>query len=224
MVAMVFPRARLTVAALLFLGWIGFLAYLVATTRDPVILSRPQFLVAPLHIVAQVEEAGGRPAATVLVKEVAYARGEGDAKLAGTQLVVEDLPECGPAQGWKGPGDYILALSLGKAGDKVVHQVTTIPISPGYEPITTSVEVLARGADTEKTAALIRSFTGWPDDKARDFQRGTLKRNVRWVDAVQFKTQMEEAGAAIGLRAGEGRIYRATPDARKQLDLMPRPK
>ena len=43
---------RLVATAVLFAGWIGYLAYLVAATRNPIILSRPQFLVSGLDVVA----------------------------------------------------------------------------------------------------------------------------------------------------------------------------
>ena len=43
---MVFPKARIVVAALLVIGWLGYLFVLVAMTRDPVILSRPRSDVA----------------------------------------------------------------------------------------------------------------------------------------------------------------------------------
>ncbi len=51
------PRVRLVLASTFFLAWIGYLAYLVAITRNPVILSRPQFLVADAYVVAQLEPA-----------------------------------------------------------------------------------------------------------------------------------------------------------------------
>ena len=70
---MVFPKARLVVSAVLFLAWIGFLAYLVARTRDPVILSRPQLVVSSVVLIADVKEQSGRPAPTVAVTKIAWA-------------------------------------------------------------------------------------------------------------------------------------------------------
>src|SRR5262245_56647666 len=49
-------RVRLAVCALLFLGWIGWLVYLSATTTRPVVLSRPQFLAADLYVVAELRQ------------------------------------------------------------------------------------------------------------------------------------------------------------------------
>ena len=59
---MVFPKARVGVAAALFVGWLSFLLYLVIVTRDPIIVSRPQILVSNLCILAKIEERDGRPA------------------------------------------------------------------------------------------------------------------------------------------------------------------
>ena len=47
------PRVRLVLSGSLFLAWIGYLAYLVAITRNPVILSRPQFLEANVYVLAE---------------------------------------------------------------------------------------------------------------------------------------------------------------------------
>jgi hypothetical protein len=49
-------RVRLAVCALLFLGWISWLVYLSATTTRPVVLSRPQFLAADLYVIADLQQ------------------------------------------------------------------------------------------------------------------------------------------------------------------------
>jgi hypothetical protein len=126
------PRARLAVAALLFLGWVGYLAYLAATTTRPVVLSRPQFLAAQLYVIAGLERKVGVdnvPAETATVCEVVWADGEAPKK--GERIVIRNLP--GKAEhGWNGTGDYILALTRGSAagGD---YQVTPIPRSPNFD-------------------------------------------------------------------------------------------
>ena len=61
-------RVRLTLAAILFAGWIGWLAYLVFQSRNPVILSRPQFLVADLWVIAEVSQKGHSPDENVTVQ------------------------------------------------------------------------------------------------------------------------------------------------------------
>src|SRR5262249_35460919 len=108
-------RVRLAVTALLFLGWIGWLAYLAATTTHPGVLSPPQFLEAKLYAIATVGAGTGdgkAPADRVTVREVVWADAEvpqrGD--LSGKEVTVRHLSDCGPQQGWAGPGEYILAL------------------------------------------------------------------------------------------------------------------
>ena len=51
---MTFARMRLGLAVLLLVLWLGWLLFLVLTTRQehPVILSRPQFLVSGLDVLA----------------------------------------------------------------------------------------------------------------------------------------------------------------------------
>ena len=49
---MKFAAVRLAVAAVLFVGWIGYLGFLVRTTRHPIVLSRPQFLVSQKDVIA----------------------------------------------------------------------------------------------------------------------------------------------------------------------------
>src|SRR5262245_36938282 len=105
---MVCPKARLVLSGGLCLAWIGFLVYLVARTRDPVILSRPQLAVTSAVVVADVQEKDGRPAPAVTIKKVAWARANDEPIANGTPLAVEGLSDCGPSQGWRGPGEYIL--------------------------------------------------------------------------------------------------------------------
>ena len=127
-------RLRLAIAAALFVGWLGWLVYLAATGTDDVVLSRPQFLVANVHVRATLRGDAKAPNAEATVQEVFWATG-GKEKLltAGTKITVANLPECGPDQGWAGPGDYILALMTGTTGTKVTtYQVAPTPRTPGY--------------------------------------------------------------------------------------------
>ena len=122
-------RVRLAVSALLFVGWIGWLAYLAATTTRPVVLSRPQFLAADLYVIADVRANPTDPkvpAPQVTIKQVIWPSAAAR-DLDGKELPVKNLPLSGEAQGWKGPGEYILPLSKD-------YQVTAIPRSPGYRP------------------------------------------------------------------------------------------
>ncbi len=128
---MVFPKARLVVSAILFLAWIGFLAFLVFRTRNPVILSRPQLNVADLVVLAEIAEKDGSPADTVAVQKVVFARAEAVNGLTGSKLVIVGLSEIGRPHGWDGAGLYIVPLS--KKNEK--YEVTALPPSPGYPPI-----------------------------------------------------------------------------------------
>jgi hypothetical protein len=116
-------RTRLVVAALLFGAWMGWLAYLAATATRPVVLSRPQFLVATHYVVARLAADGSRPASSVHILEVHWPK-EGD-HWKDKELIIPNLPRCA---GWQGPGDYILPLIKTEGG----YEVAQIPPSPGY--------------------------------------------------------------------------------------------
>jgi hypothetical protein len=150
-------KARLAVAAVLFLAWIGYLVYLVVTTtrpevhlwppevtrRPPVVLSRPQFLVSDLDLVAEVKDRNGQPDSQVTVKKVQWVRDEKE-RPAAPEIVVVNLPG---AQGWEGPGDYILPLGR----DGKVYRVVAIPRSPGFDgPPDHRTRIYPATAETER--------------------------------------------------------------------------
>jgi hypothetical protein len=123
-------RLRLSLAAGLFMVWIGWLAYLAVTAgtspvdrKLPVVLSRPQFLVSTLDVIAQVNEEDSRPAARVRIVQVHWPPSAREK--AKDDITVIDLARC---SGWEGPGEYILPLEESGAD----YQVTPIPRSPGY--------------------------------------------------------------------------------------------
>lgn len=149
---------RLSLASLLFVGWIGFLAYLAATTTKPTVLARPQFLSADVWVVAEVGKdrfwpalpqlvavpAGGPMAAALLqsaapesdlpgemvqVRKVLWANKSSDRDLS--RVYVKNMGKCGPTFGWEGPGEYLLALSHTNDGE-AVYQVTPLPRTPGF--------------------------------------------------------------------------------------------
>src|SRR2546425_12893870 len=101
-------KLRLAVAAILFLGWIGYLAYLVLISRHPVILSRPQFLVSNLYVVATLTSDADKPEKKVHIEEIIWAVTEKDRPTKGEEITVEDLDKTDAKQGWEGPGRYIL--------------------------------------------------------------------------------------------------------------------
>jgi hypothetical protein len=213
---MVFPKARLAVSAGLFLAWIGFLAYLAARTRDPVILSRPQAVVSSVVLIADVKEQNGRPAVTVAVNKVAWALAREDNNLAGSQLTVDGLADVGQPQGWRGPGTYILPLTKRKTSAGYAYEVTSLPMSPGYRPEYVTVELLRVGAEKDKVSALVHSLTSSTGEVAP----GVVRRDVPQKEAVEFKRTADALGAGVRLSEGESRIYRATPDALAQLEEL----
>jgi hypothetical protein len=115
-------RRQITLACLtgaLFLGWLGYLIFLVRTLPQapnggPVVLSRPQFLVSSLDVVAQVD--GLHDPVTIL--EVVNP-GEENELWKGKKILVSNLERCRPQTvgkddeallDYRGPGKYILAL------------------------------------------------------------------------------------------------------------------
>jgi hypothetical protein len=112
-------RWLLVLAAGLFAGWILYLAYLALPPHRPIVLSRPQFLVADLWVIADVDDLD-RP---VKVVEVPYARGEAPEK--GATIAVGNLAQC--KEDWKGSGRYILPL----VREGTAYQVAATPRSPG---------------------------------------------------------------------------------------------
>ena len=123
------PRQRLYLAGFFFLAWIGYLAYLVSITREPVVLSRPQFLVADLYVLAELgaaKEDEDVPISEVKIVEVAWPANF--SKLAGETILVKGLDLCTTSNGWVGPGTYILPLTKGPKQ----YALTEIPPSPGF--------------------------------------------------------------------------------------------
>lgn len=213
---MVFPKARLVVSAGLFLAWIGFLAYLVARTRDPVILSRPQLFVSSLIVIADVKEQNGRPAPTIAVTKIAWAPAPNDQNLATNQFTIDGLSDIGAPQGWRGRGAYILPLTKRKTKDGYAYEVTALPASPGYHPKYVTIELERIGPDTDKVGALVHEFVGGTGTVAP----GIVRRDVLPKEAAEFKKKADALGASVRLSESETRIYRATPDALAQLDEL----
>lgn len=127
------PRARafLYGAWALFILWIGYLLVLVLTTTRPVVLSRPQFLVSGLDVIADLEGAKAGDA-VVKVRQVHWPANAETKKLEGETIQVTNLEDC---TGWHGAGTYILPLVPLSKGS---YQVVRTPPSPGFEPLPTT--------------------------------------------------------------------------------------
>ncbi len=109
---MTFPKARPIVFGLIFLAWIGFLFYLVVSAPTD-ILSRPQLLASPVCIVGKVRDDDGK--ANPEIEIVEFLHGPKFKKVGG-KITLRDLASVSKAQGYRGPGQYILPLSEGPDG------------------------------------------------------------------------------------------------------------
>ena len=131
------PRARLMVAAALFLGWISWLGVTALTKSRAPLVSRAQAAAAtvpvlarltdgvedreaylirragqPGQMAAEVKEKAGRPAVVVEVVESFR-----DGPAAGTKVGVSNLPT---ATGYSGEGRYLLLLTREDAAHLLV--------------------------------------------------------------------------------------------------------
>jgi hypothetical protein len=123
---MVFPRARLVVSACLFIAWLCFLLYLVVQNQHMIVLSRPQFLAAPLCIIADVRDTEGRPDPKVVVTELIWSHRKNGLKQK-EAIEVKNLSKLSSADNYQGAGKYILPLvPLGKEGERG-YELVPIP-------------------------------------------------------------------------------------------------
>lgn len=213
---MVFPKARLVVSAALFLAWIAFLAYLVAVTRHPIILSRPQILVSDLCVLADVDEQDSQQTSEVHVVEVLWAS-DNDKSLEGQLLVLSDLADLGQAQGWAGKGRYLLPLTKRKLEKQSTYELTPMPLMPGFQA-TVTAELADAGPNLDQVAGYLQRALAIDAERAkRMVQRpGVLKRFLAAEAAINLKRGLEQLGARVQLEEYETRIYRATEDALRQ--------
>ncbi len=114
----------LLAVAVLFVGWIGYLAYLALTTRNPIVLSRPQLLAADVVVLGRVDALDG----PVVVEKVVRAAKPEQAPAEGKPVEIRNLSEC--KDDWGGAGRYLLPLTAEPGGKG--YRVTAIPRSPGY--------------------------------------------------------------------------------------------
>lgn len=137
-------RARMLAAALLLVGWLGWLGYAALTKYRGPVVSRAQAAGATAPLVADLTDGeDGRPAEGVVVADAWNRFGPP----AGTKL---DLPNLPDADGYTGPGRYLLlARQTGPAG----YELAVPGRGPGAEgglrrpvvyPWTAGVEAQAR--------------------------------------------------------------------------------
>ena len=209
-------KIRLAIAAGLFLAWIGWLAYLVVKTREnPVILARPQFLVADLWVRGHLEGNDNRPDAKIVVREVFWARDKEDQGLVEKQVTVQDLDKVGRDLGWAGPGDYLLPLQKSKAGKNSDLRLAPMPPSPGFVP---AFQLITPGKDKDKVAELIVQSTGLDVEAAKDKVEhvpSVLKEPIVPEERFLFEKKLKDLGATFS--HDERRIYPSTPETVEQL-------
>jgi len=121
------PKVRLLVTAALFLAWIGWLGYLAATTTKPEVISRSQFLVCDLFVIADLTGTAERPDAMITVQETGGR--QSTVLRSGSSPTIANLPDVD--RGWSGPGRYIVPLTHKRDG---TWELTAVPITPGYPP------------------------------------------------------------------------------------------
>jgi len=209
-------KIRLAIAAGLFLAWIGWLAYLVVKTREnPIILARPQFLVADLWVRGHLDGNDNRPDAKVVIREVLWARKDEDKGLVEKQVTVQDLDLVGKDLGWAGPGDYLLPLQKTNSGKNSSVRLTPIPPSPGFVP---AFQLITPGKDKDKVAELIVQGTGLDLQTAKEKVEhvpSVLKEPVAPEERFSFEKSLKDLGATFSHE--ERRIYPATPETLEQL-------
>src|SRR5262249_43745470 len=96
-------RWLLIAAGGVFALWTSWLAYEAATTTSVIIVSRPQILLAPIVVEAEIRDLKGAQAEAIVGQVY---RG-GDKEIQPGKTLVVDLHS---ARGWQKPGVYILAL------------------------------------------------------------------------------------------------------------------
>lgn len=121
---MSFAKIRLCFAAILFVGWIGYLAYLALNFAHPVIVSRSQFMAADLLVVAEIalDEAGKPKPVVDLIENLS--KGELPPKLTIANLTDLKYPE----EKTPKAGKHLLLLQKLEVGS---YKVAATPPSPG---------------------------------------------------------------------------------------------
>ncbi|MSQ95718.1 MAG: hypothetical protein EXR98_14325 [Gemmataceae bacterium] len=139
---MTFPKARLAVAACLFVAWLGFLLFLVIDARK-IVLSKPQFLIAQMIVVAEVRDQGGIVDPEVAIEQVLWS--SDPALKSMNALKLPDLSALAEPNGYQGTRKYLLPLIQSPAG----WAITPIPRLGAYPAPQVPVRIYAWTPDTE---------------------------------------------------------------------------
>lgn len=129
-------KGRFVLCLVVFLAWLGYLGYLVAerAQEGAVILSRPQFLVSDLDVIATARSGSD----TVTISEVLYPDTAAARQLTSQSIHVSNLDQCRlPGDRTKtvpdlqAEGPYLLALQ-NPGPDEKDYRVAVTPPSPGF--------------------------------------------------------------------------------------------
>jgi hypothetical protein len=139
-------RIRLVVAAVLFVGWLGYLGFLALGHAQPPLLSHSQMLVATHFVKADVAlDSAGKPERVVQVRESFGNRPVQDEKIAVDNLAEARVPGGKPkpltAAGTyllllrqTGPGRFeVVAATSGQRVDSLSQQYWVYPWSEEIE-------------------------------------------------------------------------------------------
>ena len=125
---MTVARARLLVAAVLFVGWLGWLGYLASTQTNPVVVSHSQAMAADRFVVGEVSL---DPATGALTKNVTVVQDlrPGGAPLSGTIEVrnLEEAEVTGGENRFHDKGHYLLMLTPVANADGHTFNLTRPP-------------------------------------------------------------------------------------------------
>ncbi|MGL6076428.1 MAG: hypothetical protein ACRC8S_19925 [Fimbriiglobus sp.] len=139
---MIWLRLRFLAALVLFVAWLGWLAFAVQSKGNP-ILSRAQVINANQIVFAEVRVGDdGLPLPMAQVTKVL----RGNVPVG--PIEVMNLPAALPAgaKHFSGPGEYLLLLS----GDGKTYRIVGLPRSPGFEPAEPTRPVLYPATDATR--------------------------------------------------------------------------
>ena len=185
---MTFPKARLAVSACLLIAWLAYLGFLVYETRNVVVLSKPQLMVAETYAVVEVRDQDGRPNPEVEIVSASSRHGE---VLMPAKVELPDLSVCTKEQGYQGPGKYLVPLNPSPNG----YVIVAVP----------RIDPYGRQALTHGTVEAFGVFSH------------RVRRRLPLVEARQLQKEWEEAGYKTSLLEEEIRIYPWTPETEAQL-------
>ncbi len=120
----------LAIAILLFVGWVAYLGVTALHNKQPTVVSRAQLAVSEYDVEADLAvEPGGLPT-KINVRSVLWAA---NANKPSGEITVANLPS---AQGYVGPGTYILPLIRRGQDYEVVEVPSNLdPGSPVRSPV-----------------------------------------------------------------------------------------